>query len=413
MSRLGGKASKLHPQPFRRMLSDLSPGERRSFWGAVVVCVAIFFADASHSVVIPIFPAFAEGLGANLAMIGVYGSAVGVAMVLLSVPIGSISDRIGRRGVMALGYVLFIAVPLIYTISRAPIHLLAARLLLGIAQGSTFSIGFIWVSEAAPAKRRSLLQGLYMTTMGSGFTLGPILGGFASTSWGYYAAFAISSLLGFVGLICLVFSGKEPARRALETHGISLREAISDTRVLAAGVSNFVNTLMYSALMTFYPLYGVFVGLNSSDIGLSFTVRGLVSTAIRFPAGAVSRGRTALRLMTLSLALSALLYFVLAASTTLAALISILALLGIVYGVFLTSGNVYVAQEASPEHRGAAMGVYSSFGNVSNVLSPLILGAIAQIWGLQATFETVAVVSSIGIIAIIFISRRQQKPEAT
>ena len=59
------------------------------------------------------------------------------------------------------------------------------------------------------------------------------------------------------------------------------------------------------------------------------------------------------------------------------------------------------------------MGVYSSFGNVSNVLSPLILGAIAQIWGLQATFETVAVVSSIGIVAIVFISRRQQKPEAT
>ena len=147
-------------------------------------------------------------------MIGVYGSAVGVAMVLLSVPIGSISDRIGRRGVMILGYALFITVPLLYTISREPIHLLGARLLLGIAQGSTFSIGFIWVSEAAPAKRRSLLQGLYMTTMGSGFTLGPILGGFASTTWGYYAAFVISSLLAVVGLVCLLFSGKEPARNA-------------------------------------------------------------------------------------------------------------------------------------------------------------------------------------------------------
>ena len=392
------------------MLSDLSPGERRSFWGAVVVCVAIFFADASHSVVIPIFPAFAEGLGANLAMIGVYGSAVGVAMVLLSVPIGSISDRIGRRGVMALGYALFIIVPLIYTISWEPIHLLAARLLLGIAQGSTFSIGFIWVSEAAPARRRSLLQGLYMTTMGSGFTIGPILGGFASTAWGYYTAFAISSLLGAVGLVCLIFAGKEPVRETPITRGVSLREAISDARVLAAGVSNFVNALMYSALMTFYPLYGVLVGLTSSEIGLSSAIRGLVSTVIRFPAGAMSHGKTAIKLMTLSLAVSALLYFVLAASTTLMALILILALLGIVYGVFLTSGNVYVTQEASQEHRGAAMGVYSSFGNVSNVLSPLILGAIAQIWGLQVTFETVAVAASVGIIAIMLISRRQQKP---
>ncbi len=374
--------------------------------------MAIFFADASHSVVIPIFPAFAEGLGANLAMIGVYGSAVGVAMVLLSIPIGSISDRIGRRGVMALGYALFITVPLLYTISREPIHLLAARLLLGIAQGSTFSIGFVWISEAAPTRRRALIQGLYMVMMGSGFTLGPVLGGFASSTWGYYTAFAISSLLGAAGLVCLFFSGKEPVRDSPRIHGVSLREAISDARVLAAGVSNFVNTLMYSALITFYPLYGAFLGLTSSEIGLCFTVRGLVSTTVRFPAGAVSRGKTAMKLMTLSLAVSAFLYFVLAVSSTLVALLLILALLGITYGVFLTSGNVYVTQEASPEHRGAAMGVYSSFGNVSNVVSPLILGGVAQIWGLEATFEVTAIVASIGILAIILASRRRPEPEA-
>ncbi|MGD0802566.1 MAG: MFS transporter [Candidatus Bathyarchaeia archaeon] len=383
------------------MLSDLSLDERRSFWGVVVVCVAIFFADASHSVVIPIFPAFAEGLGANLEMIGIYGSAVGVAMVLLSIPIGSISDRIGRRGVMMLGYVLFITVPLLYTISREPIHLLGARLLLGIAQGSTFSIGFIWVSEAAPKKQRALLQGLYMTMMGSGFTLGPILGGFASSTWNYYAAFMISSLLGFAGLVCLFFSGKEVVRNTQAVSKVNFREAISDARIFAAGVSNFVNTLMYSSLITFYPLYGVFIGLTSSEIGLCFTVRGLVSTVIRFPAGAVSRGKTALTLITLSLALSSCLYFALAMSSTLLALLLILALLGFTYGVFLTSGNVYVTQEASPEHRGAAMGVYSSFGNVSNVVSPLILGGVAQIWGLETTFEVTAIVSSIGILAIL------------
>ncbi len=393
------------------MLTDLSPVERRSFWGAVVVCVAIFFADASHSVVIPIFPAFAEGLGANLAMIGVYGSAVGVAMVLLSIPIGSISDRIGRRGVMVIGYALFITVPLLYTISQEPIHLLGARLLLGIAQGSTFSIGFIWVSEAAPTRRRALLQGLYMTMMGSGFTLGPVLGGFVSTIWGYYAAFGISSLLGAAGLVCLFFTGKEPIINVPRTRGVSLREAVSDARVLAAGISNFVNALMYSALVTFYPLYGAFLALNSSEIGLCFTVRGLLSTVIRFPAGGLSRGKTTIKLMTLSLAASAFLYFILAVSSTFAALLLILALLGITYGVFLTSGNVYVTQEASPEHRGAAMGVYSSFGNVSNVVSPLILGGVAQIWGLEVTFEVTAIVASVGILAIILTSRRLKDTE--
>jgi len=387
------------------MLSDLSLGERRGFWGAVIVCVAIFFADASHSVVIPIFPAFAEGLGADVAMIGVYGSAVGVAMVLLSIPIGSISDRIGRKGVMMLGYALFIAVPMIYIVSQAPIHLLVARLLLGIAQGSTFSIGFIWISESVPAKRRALIQGLYMTMMGSGFTLGPILGGYATTTWGYAAAFIISSALGAAGLSCILFTGKEPKREARQSESVNLTRSLANPRVLAAGVSNFVSNLMYSALMTFYPLYGAFLGLSSEEIGLGFTVRGLLSTVIRFPAGTASSGRTAFRLMTISLVLSAAMYFLLSGSTSLSSLLLILAGLGIVYGVFLTSGNVYVTQKASPEHRGAAMGVYSSFGNVSNVVSPLVLGGVAEIWGLEAVFRVAGVIAALGIVGILLLSR--------
>jgi hypothetical protein len=43
---------------------------------------------------------------------------------------------------------------------------------------------------------------------------------------------------------------------------------MSNPRIFAAGVSNFVNNLMYSALMTFYPLYEALLGLTSSEIGL-------------------------------------------------------------------------------------------------------------------------------------------------
>jgi MFS family permease len=393
------------------MLSSLSAEEKRSFWIAVTVCLAIFFADASHSVIIPIFPAFAEALGANLAMIGVYGSAVGIAMVLLSVPIGGISDKVGRKGVMIMGYLLFILVPMLYFLSREPLHLLIARLLLGIAQGSTFSIGFVWISESTPTRTRNLIQGLYMTTMGLGFTLGPILGGFATTSWGFSSAFAISSILGAVGLVCILLAKEKKMKNPEDTRRTSLREAISNPSVFAAGISNFVNALMYSALMTFFPLYGASLGLVSSEIGLCFTVRGLVSTVIRFPAGAISRRKTVLRLMTASLALCALLIFLLSFSTSLTILLLILASLGLAYGVFLTTGNVYVTQEAIPEHRGAAMGVYSSFGNISNVLSPLILGGIAQFWGLEATFEVTAIVASLGIVLIILIPRNRVDPQ--
>jgi MFS family permease len=136
------------------MLEGLTDQEKNSLFRASMICVAIFFADASHSLVIPIFPTFAQGLGASLTMIGLYGSMVGIAMVLLSMPIGSISDRVGRRKVLIMGFVLMVTVPLLYIIASSPIHLLFARLLLGVSMGSTFGLGFVWVSEEALGKFR-------------------------------------------------------------------------------------------------------------------------------------------------------------------------------------------------------------------------------------------------------------------
>jgi len=385
------------------VLAGLSEGERRGLWGAVAVCVAIFFADASQSLPIPIFPSYAQGLGASLTMIGVYGSAVGVAMVLLSVPIGSLSDRVGRRGVLLMGFALFVVVPLVYAVSSSPLHILAARLLLGLAMGSTFGLGFVWVSEAAPATKRSLLQGLYMTSMGLGFTTGPVIGGYASSAWGYNAAFAASSILGICGLFCLLFVGKENARPRAAVEKVSLRRAIAEPGVLAAGITNFVNSLMYGALSTFFPLYGVAVGLAASEVGLAFT-------AIRFPAGAASNGRAVLWLLFAGLAAQAVAIGFLASTTSLNLILLIMAVQGLMYGVSLTAGNVYVTREAHPEHRGAAMGVYQSFSNASNVVSPVALGALAQFYGVASALQAAAVVSAVGIFVTVLLARYGAKP---
>jgi MFS family permease len=394
------------------MFEELDAAERRGLRGALLVCLVIFFADASHSMPIPIFPSFAQGLGASLPMIGVFAAASSLAMIFLSVPIGSLSDRIGRRGVMMMGYALMVVVPIMYTFSTAAEHLLPARLLLGVAMGSTFSIGFVYVSELAPASRRNLVQGVYMTTMGLGFTAGPLLGGLTSSAWGYYVAFYVSGGLAAVGLVLLLFvpggarggpSHAEGSRRS------GLREVLADTRILAAGVSNFVNSLMFSSLSTFFPLLGGFMGLNEAEVGLGFTVRGLSSTVIRFPTGAYARRVGVLRLMALGLALSASMLLLVTFTDQLLLVCLLLGVQGLAYGVYLTSGNIYVTQEAPPDRRGAAIGTFSTFGNVSGVLSPLLLGVVAEGWGLRAVFQLSAVLSMAGVCLVLLLVKKGEK----
>jgi MFS family permease len=330
-------------------------------------------------------------------------------MILLSVPIGSISDRLGRKAVLLVGFALFTIVPLIYIVASSTLHLLIARLILGVAVGSTFGLGFVWVTEEAVGESRVIAQGIYMTSMGIGFTVGPIIGGYASTLWGFNAAFIASSLLGACGFftVFLIKGGAIRSRSPVKKVGI--RETLSDPRVLAAGLTNFINTLLYSALSTFFPLYGVIVGFNSVEVGLGFTVRGLFSTIIRYPANIAMKGRTTFLLLVCGLLAQAAMIALLASSSILNVVLVLLAVQGIMYGISLTAGNVYVTSEAPTERKGAAMGVYQSFSNASSVISPLILGGIAEVYSVASSLQLAAVAAIMGTIVCILLSRARPR----
>ena len=121
-----------------------------SLRGVIALCITIFFIDAANASSIPLYPFFARSLGASVALIGVLASSTGLTMVLLSIPLGSLSDRLGRKRIMQLGIACFIVAPLLYTFASEPLHLLPARIVMGVAMGSTFSIGFVYVTEIAP-----------------------------------------------------------------------------------------------------------------------------------------------------------------------------------------------------------------------------------------------------------------------
>jgi DHA1 family multidrug resistance protein-like MFS transporter len=380
----------------------------------LALCAVIFFADASHSAVIPIFPFYASSLGATIMTIGALASASGFSRMACSIPLGLLSDRMGRKRVMLLGMLCFVLAPVIYSASSSPIHLFPARVILGFGMASTFSIGFVYVSEVAPFGRRSLFQGIYMTSMGVGFTLGPLVGGLFAKAWGYASSFYLSSGLAAAGLVLLLFV-PEPAE-PLERMETPVRpfpgfgRVLTDFKILAAGAANFFNSLIFSATMVYFPLYGGSVGLDESEVGMSLTVRGLASTFSRIPTGAAVLRLGALRLMALGLGLTAATLLVLPSFESLLVICLVLGFQGVAYGVFLTSGNVYVTEEAPASQRGAGMGIYSTFSNISGVVSPLILGVASEAWGFKGAFLSSAVIAICGAALALALSSRGQVP---
>jgi MFS family permease len=380
----------------------------------ILLSLAIFFADASHSTVIPIFPGFAQKVGASLSMLGSYGSVSALTMLLLSLPLGRLSDKHGRKRMMIPGLVLFIIVPLSYLMVASPLHLYPIRLLLGLGVGLIFNNGFLLMTEVAEPSFRSTAQGMYMTSMGIGFTVGPLIGGFTTKLYGSDVSFMISAGFGVLSLL-LIFFVRENSRviSGKTRENITISSIIKDRRVLAAGVSNYLNSLMFNALTLFFPVYGASVGFDESQIGTGFTARGLASTVVRLPVGSFTKHIRAFYLMLFGLILSAVTIFSVSQSSVLIMVSILLGIQGIAYGIYYTSGNVYVALHSDEEFRGTAMAMYSMFGNLSGIINPLILGLIAETIGSKGALQFSTVFTLIGVVLVYYLASSVEKNSAT
>jgi MFS family permease len=371
-----------------------------------LLSIAIFFADASHSIVIPIFPSFAQKIGASLSILGSYGSVAAMSMLALALPLGRLSDRFGRKKLMTPGLFLFILVPLSYLIVKTPFHLYPIRILLGLGLGLIFGNGFLLMSEISDVDNKNIAQGLYMTSMGIGFTVGPLIGGISTKLFGYQTSFFLSSGFGVLSIILLQFVNEkhDSTVRKLKTSQ-KIRDVFVDPLVLAAGVSNFLNSLMFNAVTLFYPVYGESIGLDEAEVGFGLTARGLSSTAVRLPTGSLIKHVRVLYLMIIGLIMSAVSLYGVSISYGVMLVSILMGIQGIAYGIYLTSGNVYVEIHAKEGARGTAMAVYSIFRNIGGIITPTLLGIIAEKIGVDGALRFSTSVTLIGVIFVYILAK--------
>jgi MFS family permease len=250
--------------------------------------------------------------------------------------------------------------------------------------------------------------------MGTGFTIGPLIGGFAAKAMGYSSAFYITAGLAACGFIALLFAPEKENNPSLVTRSPfeGFRGLIGNPRLLSAGVANFFNSMIFNTIMIFFPLYGISIGLDEPQVGMGLTVRGMASTVTRIPAGMAMSRLGALKMMAFGLGASAIMILVIPGFDALILLSVILGLQGISYGIYLTSANTYVTEVAPEGMEGASMGVFSTFSNVSGIVSPVVLGVVAEALGINATFRVSFGLAVVGLVILSVISRMNTKPRS-
>ena len=119
----------------------------------------------------------------------------------LLLPAGSLSDMIGRKVVYVSGFFVFIVGARLAGISSELLAVIAFRFLQGVGSAMIQANGMAILTTTFPARDRGRVIGLFMTMVGMGAIMGPIVSGFVVGTFGWRAVFLLGVPLGMVSII--------------------------------------------------------------------------------------------------------------------------------------------------------------------------------------------------------------------
>ncbi|MFA5945188.1 MAG: MFS transporter [Candidatus Thermoplasmatota archaeon] len=172
--------------------------ERGLIGGAAFLVFSRVFA---FSLVLPGFREFGATLTDSNLLIGIALGAYGLTMAVAQLANGWLSDHVGRRPVLVIGSLLFIAGSAWSAVADSIETLIAARLLQGL--GGVSSVAMAAVGETVPAERRTLAMALIGIPAGLGFFLGFVLGPLGADLVGFRGLFWAMAVLGVLAIIPL------------------------------------------------------------------------------------------------------------------------------------------------------------------------------------------------------------------
>ncbi|MDH3228479.1 MAG: MFS transporter [Alphaproteobacteria bacterium] len=148
-------------------------------------------------------PRFSEALlilrGGGPALTAAFVPLVLVAMnigyLLTAYPAGSLSDRVGRRGMLAGGYIVLALADLVLASAEAAGTVLSGALLWGLHMGLTQGILAALVADTAPARRRGTAFGVFHLVTGLAVLLASVIAGWLWQSMGPAWAFGAGAVV--------------------------------------------------------------------------------------------------------------------------------------------------------------------------------------------------------------------------
>jgi MFS transporter, DHA1 family, tetracycline resistance protein len=336
--------------------------------------------------VIPLLPYYAVRFAASPQQVTLLLATYSFCQLFTAPLWGRLSDRVGRRPVLAASMAASACAYLWLGAASALWMLFAARALAGACAGN-IAAAQAYIADVTTPQNRAKGMGLIGAAFGLGFIVGPALGGFlagndpatadlAKPAW-LAAALSVAALCGVLSVLRESLSPDRRIEAAKSRWGAilgALRRPVLSRLILTF----FLVILAFAGMESTFALWAMRqFGWGPAQVGYVFAYVGVLSAVLQGGLiGRLSNRFGEERLLICGLVLVALGLVLLAAARDIPALG--IAVTGLALGMGLTqpSLNSLISRRAGAEEQGEILGVSSSVGSLARVLGPAAAGVL-------------------------------------
>ncbi|MEM1985232.1 MAG: MFS transporter, partial [Nitrososphaeria archaeon] len=304
---------------------------------------------------------------------------------------------------------MFFISSFIYFFSSNIIHLLIARFLQGLSQGLFMTASFSLVAYEALQHKEYFGESISWrsTMLGLGVIIGPALGGYLVSFYGFHETFVFMILLAAIIPIVVYYTAKATTVEEKLTYfnlkfnlNLTIKkdlkiiiknfiELVHITSFKTALISLILYAIGYVTITSLLPAYyaTVFGKESGVIVGNCLALIGLSSIIPRIFTGKISKHVSVKKIATFNL-------FTLALSLALLGLypfppnVYIFCLFaGLSLGFVIPSLQIMALIDTGNSKKGIATGFYIIGFDLSNLISPIIFGSLGNIFGYKFVME--------------------------
>ncbi|ALM51172.1 MFS transporter [Halomonas huangheensis] len=347
--------------------------------------------------VLPVLALNADHLaGATPLLVGLALGVYGLTQALLQIPFGVLSDRIGRKPVIAGGLLLFMIGSVVAAQADSIEMMILGRSLQG--SGAVAAAIMALLADQTREQVRTAAMATIGLSIGVAFGVAMVLGPLVTTHFGLSGVFWLTALLALLGMLVLwKLVPPAPRRRGHRDVGMNrgqLASIIGRADLWRMDASIFSLHLILMAIFTAVPFRLVDAGIVEARHGLVYLgVMGLSFVAM-VPLVIIAEKRRKMKLMCLG-AISTIVLSLLGlglASTHLVVLLAWLFAFFTAFNLLEATLPSMISKLAPAGAKGTAMGIYSTSQFLGAFLGGVMGGFLSDRSGLSAVFLGAAIV---------------------